>query len=90
MSLRPHHAFDPRPRRLSTPSDTFQLHPDFRVYSSIDGVAKKLKVGKGRMFVNGNKIKSGQEVNLNAGDRVIIGAEPVSYTHLTLPTKRIV
>lgn len=44
-------------------------------HCSIDGVAKKLKVGKGRMFVNGNKIKSGQEVNLNAGDRVIIGAE---------------
>ena len=27
-SLRPHLAFNPRPRRLSTPSDAFQLHPD--------------------------------------------------------------
>ena len=29
-SLRPHLAFNPRPRRLSTPTDAFQLHPDVR------------------------------------------------------------
>ena len=28
MSLRPSLAFNPRPRRLSTPPDAFQLHPD--------------------------------------------------------------
>ena len=28
VSLRPPHAFNPRPRRLSTPTDAFQLHPD--------------------------------------------------------------
>ena len=27
VSLRPHLAFNPRPRRLSTPTDAFQLHP---------------------------------------------------------------
>jgi hypothetical protein len=30
VSLRPHHPFNPRPRRLSTSStDAFELHPDF-------------------------------------------------------------
>ena len=29
-SLRPPLAFNPRPRRLSTPTDAFQLHPDIR------------------------------------------------------------
>ena len=28
VSLRPSLAFNPRPRRLSTPTDAFQLHPD--------------------------------------------------------------
>ena len=32
VSLRPPLAFNPRPRRLSTPTDAFQLHPDFRLY----------------------------------------------------------
>ena len=32
VSLRPRHGFNPRPRRLSTPPDAFQLHPDFRLY----------------------------------------------------------
>jgi hypothetical protein len=32
VSLRPHHGFNPRPRRLSTPTDAFQLHPDIRSY----------------------------------------------------------
>jgi hypothetical protein len=31
-SLRPPLAFNPRPRRLSTPTDAFQLHPDIRLY----------------------------------------------------------
>ena len=32
VSLRPSPlGFDPRPRRLSTPSDAFELHPDIRV-----------------------------------------------------------
>jgi len=31
-SLRPPPAFNPLPRRLSTPTDAFQLHPDFRLY----------------------------------------------------------
>ena len=30
MSLRPPLAFNPRPRRLSTPTDAFQLHPDIQ------------------------------------------------------------
>jgi hypothetical protein len=30
VSLRPPLAFNPRPRRLSTPTDAFQLHPDIR------------------------------------------------------------
>ena len=33
-SLRPHLAFNPRPRRLSTPPDAFQLHPDVRSYGT--------------------------------------------------------
>jgi hypothetical protein len=33
VSLRPGSlAFNPRPRRLSTPPDAFQLHPDVRSY----------------------------------------------------------
>jgi len=32
VSLRPPLAFNPRPRRLSTPIDAFQLHPDIRLY----------------------------------------------------------
>ena len=31
-SLRPPLGFNPRPRRLSTSTDAFQLHPDFRLY----------------------------------------------------------
>ena len=33
-SLRPPLAFSPRPRRLSTPTDAFQLHPDVRSYGT--------------------------------------------------------
>ena len=32
VSLRPHLAFNTRPRRLSTPSDAFELHPNIRLY----------------------------------------------------------
>ena len=31
-SLRPSLAFNPRPRRLSTPSDAYELHPDIALY----------------------------------------------------------
>ena len=34
VSLRPPLAFNPRPRRLSTPPDAFQLHPDVRLYGT--------------------------------------------------------
>ena len=34
VSLRPPVAFNPRPRRLSTPTDAFQLHPDVRSYGT--------------------------------------------------------
>jgi len=34
VSLRPHLAFNPRPRRPSTPTDAFQLHPDIRSYGT--------------------------------------------------------
>jgi protein Mpv17 len=34
VSLRPHLAFNPRFRRLSTPPDAFQLHPDIRLYGT--------------------------------------------------------
>ena len=33
-SLRPPLAFNPRPRRLSTPPDAFELHPDVRSYGT--------------------------------------------------------
>jgi hypothetical protein len=33
-SLRPPIAFNARPRRLSTPSDAFELHPDIRSYGT--------------------------------------------------------
>jgi len=33
-SLRPHLAVNPRPRRLSTPPDAFQLHPDIALYGT--------------------------------------------------------
>ena len=33
-SLRPPLAFNPRPRRLSTPTDAFQLHPDVALYGT--------------------------------------------------------
>ena len=33
-SLRPPLAFNPRPRRLSTPTDAFQLHPDIALYGT--------------------------------------------------------
>jgi hypothetical protein len=33
-SLRPSLAVNPRPRRLSTPTDAFQLHPDVRSYGT--------------------------------------------------------
>ena len=34
VSLRPPHGFNPRPRRLSTPTDAFELHPDIRSYGT--------------------------------------------------------
>jgi len=34
VSLRPPLGFNTRPRRLSTPPDAFQLHPDFRLYGT--------------------------------------------------------
>ena len=35
VSLRPgSHAFNPRPRRLSTPTDPFESHPDIRSYGT--------------------------------------------------------
>ena len=33
-SLRPPLGFNPRPRRLSTPTDAYELHPDIRSYGS--------------------------------------------------------
>ena len=45
-SLRPHLAFNPdTPRRLSTPTDAFPLHPDFALY----GMALRVLL-KGRLF----------------------------------------
>ena len=35
VSLRPPHGFNPRPRRRSTPTDAFELHPDVRLYGTI-------------------------------------------------------
>jgi hypothetical protein len=34
VSLRPPLAFNPRPRRLSTPSDAYELHPDIALYGT--------------------------------------------------------
>ena len=39
MSLRPLLGFNPSPRRLSTPTDAYELHPDIRLY----GTALKLE-----------------------------------------------
>ena len=39
-SLRLPLAFNPRPRRLSTPSDAFQLHPDLALYGTTLSAAK--------------------------------------------------
>jgi hypothetical protein len=33
-SLRPPPAFNPRPQRLSTPTDAFELHPDIALYGT--------------------------------------------------------
>jgi hypothetical protein len=44
-SLRPPLAFNPRPRRLSTPTDAFQLHPDVRLYRTAPTpAAEKIRV----------------------------------------------
>ena len=34
MSLRPPLVFNPRPRRLSTPPDAYELHPDIALYGT--------------------------------------------------------
>jgi hypothetical protein len=52
-SLRPPLGFNPRPRRLSTPPDAFELHPDIRSY----GMALSGSMGRGlwrvlRVFVS--------------------------------------
>jgi diadenosine tetraphosphatase ApaH/serine/threonine PP2A family protein phosphatase len=44
-SLRPHHAFDPRPRRLSTPTDAFQLHPAIALYGTALRPGRRHRVG---------------------------------------------
>jgi hypothetical protein len=40
-SLRPPLAFNTRPRRLSTPSDAFQLHPDIRLYRTALSIRRR-------------------------------------------------
>jgi len=42
-SLRPHLAFNTRPRRLSTPPDAFQLHPDIRSYTRAERHRRRRK-----------------------------------------------
>ena len=44
-SLRPPPAFNTRPRRLSTPSDAFQLHPDIALYGT---TLRPRRRGRGR------------------------------------------
>ena len=41
MSLRAHLAFNPRPRRLSTSTDAFELHPDVRSYGTTLSVRER-------------------------------------------------
>ena len=43
--LRPSPAFNTRPRRLSTPSDAFQLHPDIALYGT---TLRPRRRGRGR------------------------------------------
>jgi len=45
-SLRPPLAFNTRPRRLSTPPDAFQLHPDIRLYGTTLRAARRGEAGE--------------------------------------------
>jgi hypothetical protein len=47
-SLRPSLAFNPRPRRLSTPTDAFELHPDIRSYGTALSVHRDEFFGRRR------------------------------------------
>ena len=50
-------------------------------HAAVIAVSDYLEPGETTIFVS---------VEFNSINSAIIGAEPVSYTHLTLPTKRIV
>ena len=45
MSVRPPLGFNPRPRRLSTSTDAFQLHPDVASYGTTSYVARARAAG---------------------------------------------
>jgi len=47
VSLRPSLAFNPRPRRLSTPSDAFELHPDIALYGTTLSAARASRRSRG-------------------------------------------
>ena len=85
-SLRPHLGFNPRPRRLSTPPDAFQLHPDRKI--TVNGLpldADGRPVGVTATFPDPKYAAidgTGNPLPLEERRAFI----PVSYTHLTLPT----
>ena len=49
VSLRPALAFNPRPRRLSTPTDAFELHPDIRSYGTTPRTRRRPSAGSARI-----------------------------------------
>jgi hypothetical protein len=63
VSLRPPPAFNPRPRRLSTPTDAFQLHPDIRSYRTAlrrdASVGGAVVDGEGRGGRRGARVRGG-------------------------------
>jgi hypothetical protein len=67
VSLRPHLAFNPRPRRLSTPSDAFQLHPDVALYGTTLRRVRELTKGaslESNIALVKNNARVGSEIAL--------------------------
>jgi hypothetical protein len=83
-SLLPHLAFNPSPRRLSTPTDAFQLHPDGRVARSrgrrceettgrLDrrrGRARRARAPRGRERGRRGELRRGRGRGRDARDRL--------------------
>ena len=56
VSLRPLLGFNPRPRRLSTPPDAFQLHPDNHLYgTALEALAEAAAAGIEHLLPGGER-----------------------------------